>query len=226
MLTITPDEYRDSAARKKVIKKVASILEEDSIIIAPILHGYAYVSNGKSEFVMSRIKELKGMAPEISLVRLVANVEQIEALCGALTSEQIRLIKKFWPGPLLAERATSPHLRYSFGSRKLPDTVFFTQASNSLLVGVCREIGPVAFSPIMTFDYGNNNREILTDLENLPTSIEESVSLAIEGEGEWSHAQSTFISLPGVDVLLTKIGEITAEMIREVVPRAQVNAAN
>jgi len=226
MITVTHDEYSNSAERKKIIKKVASVLTEDSIIIAPVLLGYAYVSSGNSEFAMSRIKELKGMAPEISLVRLVANVEQIEALCGSLTSEQIRLLEKYWPGPLIAERATIPELRYSFGSRRLPDTLFFTQASNSLLAGVCRAIGPLAFSPIIKIDHSSNGRKALTALEQLPISANESISLVIEGTGVWSTAQSTLISLSGVDVKLTKAGEITAEMIREVVPRAQVNSGN
>ena len=129
-------------------------------------------------------------------------------------------------GPLIAERATIPELRYSFGSRRLPDTLFFTQASNSLLAGVCRAIGPLAFSPIIKIDHSSNGRKALTALEQLPISANESISLVIEGTGVWSTAQSTLISLSGVDVKLTKAGEITAEMIREVVPRAQVNSGN
>jgi tRNA A37 threonylcarbamoyladenosine synthetase subunit TsaC/SUA5/YrdC len=222
MLTISPDEYRDSAARKKVIKRIASVLENDAIIIAPVSQGYAYVSSGKNETAMSLIKQLKDMAQETSLVRLVANFEQVEQLCGALTSEQIRLLEKYWPGPLIAERETSPHLRFSFGSRKLPDTLFFTQAQNPLLAGVCKIIGPLAFSPIMIQD-PSNNRRIMQNLDECPLSAAELEPLAIVGDGVWLTAQSTLISLPGADVVLAKAGAIDEEMIREVVPRARVN---
>lgn len=222
MLTISLDELTSAPARKKVVKQIASVLQEDSLIVAPVAHGYAYVANGNSEFAMSRIKEIKGLDPQTALARLVANFEQVEALCGALTSEQIRLLERYWPGPLIAERETLSHLRYSFGSRKLPDTIFFTQAAHPLLVGTCKEVGPLAFSPIVVEGTSLNERKVLTELSELPNSAAENSGLAIAGENAWTNTKSTLISLPGVEVVIMKVGEISEEAIREIVPRARV----
>lgn len=222
MVKITADSLKSAPARRSAVKQIASEMLNDSVVIAPVAQGYAYVSNGRSEFAMDRIRELKGLNPQTSLVRLVANFEQVEELCGALTSEQIRLLQRYWPGPLIAERETLPELRYSFGSRKLPDTIFFTQASHRLVIGACKEVGPLAFSPIMINEISSGERQILTDLAKIPAKVEESIALAIEDGNEWSTAKSTHISCPGVEVVIKKIGDITAESIIEVVPRARI----
>ena len=221
MLTISRDGLTSSPARKKVIKQIATALQEDGLIVAPIAHGYAFIANGRSEFAMSRIKEIKGIDPQTPLVRLVANYEQVESLCGALTSEQIRLLERHWPGPLIAERETLSNLRYSFGSRKLPDSIFFTQAAHPLLIGVCKEVGPLAFSPIMVESVTQQDRTVLSNLVDLPESIAEFFHIAIAGDNSWSQAKSTLISLPGVEVVIMKIGEIGEAAIREIVPRVR-----
>lgn len=224
MLTIPFDGSMSAQSRKKVVKQIASALQEDALVVAPVSLGYAFIANGKSEFAMNRIRQIKGIEPETSLVRLVANYEQVESLCGALTSEQIRLLTRHWPGPLIAERETLLHLRFSFGSRKLPDTIFFTQAANRLVAGVCKEVGPLAFSPVMVEGDSPEERKVLSDLKDLPESIAENIHLAIEAENAWTTAKSTLISLPGVEVVIIKIGEISQEAILEIVPRAQIKS--
>jgi len=224
VLTISLDGLTSAPARKKVVKQIAIALQEDALIVAPIAHGYAFVANGRSEFAVSRIKEIKGIDPQTPLGRLVANYEQVESLCGALTSEQIRLLERHWPGPLIAERGTLPHLRYSFGSRRLPDSIFFTQATHPLLVGACKEVGPLAFSPIMVESVAQQDRTVLADLKDLPAPIAESFHLAIKGDDSWTQAKSTWISLRGVDVVITKMGDISEAAIREIVPRARLES--
>ena len=221
VLTISLDGLTSAPARKKIIKQIATALEEDALIVGPIAQGYAFIASGKSEFAMSRIKEIKGIEPQTPLVRLVANYEQVESLCGALTSEQIRLLERHWPGPLIAERETLSDLRYSFGSRKLPDSIFFTQAAHPLLIGVCKEVGPLAFSPIMVESVTQQVRTVLSNLVDLPESLTEFLQIAIAGDNSWSQAKSTLISLPGVEVVIMKIGDIGEAAIREIVPRVR-----
>ena len=96
MQTVTGKDLESSYGKRKVIAQLSAALSQGQIIIAPVAQGYAYLGDGRSGSAMSQIREIKGFDAAIPLVTLVANYKQVEQYCGSLTSEQIRVIKKFW----------------------------------------------------------------------------------------------------------------------------------
>ena len=222
MQTVTGKDLESSYGKRKVIAQLSGALSQGQIIIAPVAQGYAYLGDGRSGSAISQIREIKGFDAGIPLVTLVANYKQVEQYCGSLTSEQIRVIKKFWPGALIIERETQSHLRYSFGSRILPDRLMFTEATNSIVKALCRKVGPLGFSPIMA--NGELGREVITDITALTNESTEKVSHLLSATTEsWSQLKSTWLLFEGGEVKIRRIGEISEASIREIIPRAKLD---
>ncbi|NBN91274.1 MAG: hypothetical protein EB009_01220 [Actinobacteria bacterium] len=220
-MEIIREDLESASARRKIINQLSLALSQGLLIIAPIAQGYAYICDGRSNFAVGRVREIKGYDSSVPLVNLVYGPKQIEQYCDSLTSEQIKLLQKFALGPLVIERESQAQLRFSFGSRLLPDKLLFAQASNPIMKSLCRKVGPLAFSPLMT--NSGEERHILTDLTTLPEESAQNASFFLHvNQDSWSKAKSTLIAMRGVEVVIRKIGDITESSIREIVPRAKV----
>ncbi len=214
MHTLKADSLKSKIGREKAIFKIVEALRSDEIVIAPIDQGYAYIADPNSELAMTIIKELKGMSASHFFALLINNVEQIKDYCGSISSEQRLLAKEFWPGPLMLECDVLPGLRGSFGSDGTPESLFFKQAANETLKGVCEMSGPVVFSPIV--DKAKNS---ITELRKVSSEAKKIVKYAIESKSRWSKKVTTVVSFHQSSVEITRRGDISEQQVRKIVPK-------
>lgn len=213
MLTITAESLKSKVGREKAIFKIVEALRADEIVIAPIDQGFAYIADPNSDVAMAKIKEIKAMAPSSYFALLVHSVEQIHQYCGPTSTEQRLLAKEFWPGPLLMECAVLPGVIGSFGSDGSPDSLFFRQAVDPVVAGICEMSGPVVFSPILDAD-----KNTIGDFKKLPPIAKKSAKYGIGVKRRWSKDLATIVSFSKAGAVIKKIGGVSEQQIRTIIP--------
>lgn len=218
MLTLSAETLKTKTGREKAIFKIVEALRADEVIIAPIDQGYAYLADPNSDLAMAKIKEIKGMDPSVYFALLVNSVSQIQNYCGVISTEQRLLAQQFWPGPLMFECDVLPGLSGSFGADSAPESLYFRYSADPTVSGVCEMFGPLVFSPILDGD-----KKSIGDLKKLSSAAKKIARYAITGKSRWSKTPSTIVAFSSAGVVIKRIGGITEQQIRALIPQVKVN---
>ncbi|MFN3504970.1 MAG: L-threonylcarbamoyladenylate synthase [Caldimicrobium sp.] len=89
-----PNQLRDT------LKRIAQFLESDKVGAIPTETFYALACNPFSEKALERLFILKKREPNKPILLLLGSLDDLSLVVSHVPALALKLIKKFWPGPL------------------------------------------------------------------------------------------------------------------------------
>ena len=102
----------------RLIEEAAAIVREGGLVAFPTETVYGLAADASNPAAVARLNQVKGRPPEKPYSWHVHSVEQLEPLVGELPPPAVRLIERFWPGPLTIILPTKTGTTIGF---RLPD---------------------------------------------------------------------------------------------------------
>ena len=91
----------EALAQDPAIKKAAELIQAGQLVAFPTETVYGLGADASSEAAAKRIYQAKGRPPDNPLIVHIANMQQLNDIVrGKLNTISLKLIEKFWPGPL------------------------------------------------------------------------------------------------------------------------------
>ena len=87
-------------ANNKNIKLAADLLHNDGIVAFPTETVYGLGALASNKNAVERIYKVKGRPKNNPLIVHIYKIEQVLSIVGNIPLDVMKLIKKYWPGPL------------------------------------------------------------------------------------------------------------------------------
>lgn len=194
-----------------MIEKVIAGIKRGEVVILPLEHSYVYACDAFSFAAVNRLHQLRNDPPGVAAQVVIGKAQTLSGLAQSVSSEVKKLTEEFWPGLLTLNLAQSQSLVWDLGDDgKLRDFAVRMPEQTQTLE-VINATGPLAIAsatvageaPVRTAA-NPHNLEILDigELEIGPLS--------------------TVVVQAGPKLLLSRVGAITLEDLRKVVPTIEL----
>ena len=177
---------------------------------------YGLGADALNPMAVARIFEAKSRPSFDPLIVHVADLRQAEILVQKIPAPALKLMEKFWPGPLtlvLAKAATVPDIV----SSSLP-TVAIRVPNHPMALQLIRESGRPIAAPSANL-FGEVSP---TTAEHVRQSLGDKVDLILDGGPCRVGVESTVLSLAGSKPVLLRPGGVPLEEIRALVGEVDV----
>ncbi len=193
------------------IQKAAQIIQEGGLVAFPTETVYGLGADALNPLAVARIFEAKNRPQFDPLIVHVADMRQAEILVQKFHPLALKLIGRFWPGPLtvvLPRSSIVPDLVTS----GLP-TVAIRVPNHPLALELIRESGrPIAAPSANTFGGVSP-----TTADHVRASLGGKVDLILDGGPCSVGVESTVVSFTGKDAVLLRPGGVSLEEIQALI---------
>lgn len=94
------DIINDKSALETALREAAGLLAEGQTVAFPTETVYGLGANALDEAAVKKVFEAKGRPSDNPLIIHIAEMSQLEGLVKSVPERALRLMEKFWPGPL------------------------------------------------------------------------------------------------------------------------------
>jgi L-threonylcarbamoyladenylate synthase len=193
------------------IQKAAQIIQEGGLVAFPTETVYGLGADALNPLAVAGIFQAKNRPQFDPLIVHVADMRQAEILVARFPEKALRLIEKFWPGPLtlvLPKSSLVPDIVTS----SLP-TVAIRVPNHPMALELIRESGrPIAAPSANLFGQVSP-----TTAEHVRRSLGEKVDLILDGGPCVIGLESTVISFVGKEPVLLRPGGVPLEEIQALI---------
>lgn len=147
-----------------------------------------------------RVFEAKRRPRDVSLPVLVTGAEQALSLASAVPAGAVRLMERFWPGPLTIVLPTRPDLGADLGDEEA--TIGVRSPSHPVPLALCARVGPLATTSANV--HGEPTLQTAAEVEEAFGAL---VPIVLDG-GRCEGAPSTVIDFTGEVPKLLREGRI------------------
>lgn len=194
------------------ISRAAGILRRGGLVAFPTETVYGLGADALNPTAVCRIFEAKKRPKFDPLIVHVASFEQAALLWKGIDSAAVRLIKKFWPGPLAIVLPKSS---------RVPDivtaglsTVAVRMPAHPMALDLIRALGrPIAAPSANLF-----GRTSPTTAKDVREDLGKKVDLVLDGGPCRVGVESTVVTVENGRAFLLRPGGVSVEEIREVIP--------
>jgi tRNA threonylcarbamoyl adenosine modification protein (Sua5/YciO/YrdC/YwlC family) len=200
-----PDE------RAAGIREAAYAVRRGDLVVIPTDTVYGIGADAFTPSAVAKLLAAKGRGREMPVPVLVGSRPVLDALVVGLSDAGKALVEVFWPGALTIVVKHSPALAWDLGETR--GTVALRMPSDPVTLDLLKETGPMAVS--------SANRSGLppaTTCENAQAQLGDSVAIYLDGGITNDAVASTIVDLTGEVPTIVRLGAISAERLREVVP--------
>jgi len=204
----------DNEDNKKIIKKAGEALGEGRLVAFPTETVYGLGADGLNEKAVKNIFKAKGRPQDNPLILHIASLEMLEKLALDISQDSLRLIEKFWPGPLtIIFKRTRLVPNIITGGL---DTVAIRMPENKLARDIIRE----AKTPIAAPSANTSGRPSPTRASHVYEDLKSRVDYIVDGGTTGIGLESTVIDMSEEVPTILRPGAIGLEDIRRVLPSA------
>ena len=198
------------------IARAAAILRSGGLVAFPTETVYGLGAHALDPDAVRRIFAAKGRPAEDPLIVHVHSVEALGALATAVPPVAAALASRFWPGPLtmVVRRSSVVPGEVTAGL----DTVAIRVPAHP----IAHALISTAAIPVAAPSANLFSRPSPTRAEHVLQDLDGRIDLLIDGGPTYVGVESTVIDLTGSVPTILRPGAVTLEMIRAVVPAAQL----
>lgn len=199
------------------IKRAAELIKSGETVAFPTETVYGLGANAYDAEAVKKIFAAKGRPADNPLIVHISDMEMLKGITSEVPEYAFRLADKFWPGPLtmiMPKSQKIPHVT-SGGL----DTVGVRFPSNP----VAKELIRLSGLPIAAPSANSSGRPSPTNAGRVYEDMSGKIPAIIDGGECDIGLESTVIALSGNKVTVLRPGKVTAEMISEVLPEADVS---
>ncbi len=124
------------------IRAAADALGGGDIVGLPTDTIYGLAADPFHTGASDRLFRVKGRPRSVELPVLVADADQAMALCASVPPSALRLMERYWPGPLTLVLPRRPGLAADLGEEDA--TIGIRCPAHPVPLAVCRAVGPIA----------------------------------------------------------------------------------
>jgi L-threonylcarbamoyladenylate synthase len=189
----------------KAVERAASLLAEGDVVAFPTETVYGLGADARNAVAVAKIFELKKRPHFDPLIVHVAGREWVSILASQVPERALRLMDRFWPGPLTLILPKSD---------VVPDivtaglgTVGIRMPSHPVALALIEKLGrPVAAPSANPFGYMST-----TSAADVARLFDERLPLILDGGPSSFGIESTILSFPDDRVLLHRHGSVSME---------------
>ena len=192
-------------------EKVFAAIKRGEVVILPLEHSYVYACDAFSLAAVNRLHQLRNDPPGVAAQVIVGKARTISGLAQGVSPEIIELTENFWPGLLTLNLPQNQSLNWDLGDGgnltnfvvRMPDQISTLEVVNAT--------GPLAIASA-------------TLAGTAPiTRVENNHQLEALDVGELAAGPlSTVVVLEGENLTITRVGALTLEALRKVVPTIEL----
>ncbi len=201
------------------IQKAAEIIQEGGLVAFPTETVYGLGADALNPYAVARIFEVKNRPQFDPLIVHVADMRQAEILALKFPEKALRLIEKFWPGPLtvvLQKAAIVPDIVTS----SLP-TVAIRVPNHPMALELIRESGRPIAAPSAN-PFGGVSP---TTAEHVRQSLGGKIDMILDGGPCLVGVESTVISFVGKEPVLLRPGGVSLEEIQAIIGKVEIHTS-
>jgi tRNA threonylcarbamoyl adenosine modification protein (Sua5/YciO/YrdC/YwlC family) len=192
-------------------ERVVASIKRGEVVILPLEHSYVYACDAFSFSAVNRLHQLRNDPDGIAAQVIVGKVQTLGGLVQGLTSEVNKLTEEFWPGLLTLNLPQNKSLSWDLGDGGNLDNFAVRMPNRLETLEVVNETGPLAIAsarfagaPPITFVENIHQLEAL-DIGELAAG-----------------PLSTVVTLEGENLGVLRVGALTLEDLRNVVPTIEL----
>lgn len=192
-------------------EKVIAAIKRGEVVILPLEHSYVYACDAFSLAAVNRLHQLRNDPPGVAAQVIVGKARTISGLAQGVSPEITELTENFWPGLLTLDLPQNQSLNWDLGDGgnltnfvvRMPDQISTLEVVNAT--------GPLAIASA-------------TLAGTAPiTRVENNHQLEALDVGELAAGPlSTVVVLEGENLTITRVGALTLEALRKVVPTIEL----
>jgi tRNA threonylcarbamoyl adenosine modification protein (Sua5/YciO/YrdC/YwlC family) len=192
-------------------EKVFAAIKRGEVVILPLEHSYVYACDAFSLAAVNRLHQLRNDPPGVAAQVIVGKARTISGLAQGVSPEITELTENFWPGLLTLNLPQNQSLNWDLGDGgnltnfvvRMPDQISTLEVVNAT--------GPLAIASA-------------TLAGTAPiTRVENNHQLEALDVGELAAGPlSTVVVLEGENLTITRVGALTLEALRKVVPTIEL----
>jgi tRNA threonylcarbamoyl adenosine modification protein (Sua5/YciO/YrdC/YwlC family) len=192
-------------------ERVVASIKRGEVVILPLEHSYVYACDAFSFAAVNRLHQLRNDPDGIAAQVIVGKVQTLGGLVQGLTAEVNKLTEEFWPGLLTLNLPQNKSLSWDLGDGGNLDNFAVRMPNRIETLEVVNETGPLAIASARFA-----GAPPITYVEN----IHQLEALDI---GELAAGPlSTVVALEGENLGVLRVGAVTLEDLRNVVPTIEL----
>lgn len=199
------------------IKKAAQIIQEGGLVAFPTETVYGLGADALNPYAVAQIFEAKNRPTFDPLIVHVADMRQADILVQKFPSLALKLVEKFWPGPLTVVLPKSQMVP-DIVTSSLP-TVAIRVPNHPLALELIRESGRPIAAPSAN-PFGGVSP---TTAEHVRKSLGSKVEMILDGGPCSVGVESTIISFAEKEPVLLRPGGASLEEIQALIGHVQVH---
>lgn len=153
----------------------------------------------------------KGRDRDMPIPVLVGHVKALDGLAQRVDPITKALAEAFWPGALTIVVKSQPTLRWDLGN--INQTVALRMPLNPIAIELLNAVGPMAVSSA-----NKTGQPAATNVEEAIEQLGEVVTIYLDGGQTPGNVASTIVDVSSGEIKLLRLGAISIEEIRQVVP--------
>jgi tRNA threonylcarbamoyl adenosine modification protein (Sua5/YciO/YrdC/YwlC family) len=191
--------------------RVIAAIKRGEVVILPLEHSYVYACDAFSFAAVNRLHQLRNDPAGIAAQVLIGKAQTLSGLVQGLSDEVKNLTEKFWPGLLTLNLPQNQSLNWDLGDGGNLTNFAVRVPNQSSTQEVINATGPLAIAAATLAGSGSARR-----VENIH-------ELEVLDIGElMTGLLSTVVALEGGTLAVTRVGALTFEDLRKVVPTIEL----
>ncbi|TYP75636.1 L-threonylcarbamoyladenylate synthase [Paenibacillus methanolicus] len=207
------------APKPEELAEAAGLLREGDTVAFPTETVYGLGADARSDEAVARIFEAKGRPSDNPLIVHIADRAQLAGLALPWGELAERLMDRFWPGPLTLVLPAAPGAVSSRVTAGL-DTVAVRMPSHPVALALIAASG----CPVAAPSANRSGRPSPTLAAHVAADLGGRIAGIVDGGAAGVGLESTVVEIDGETVRILRPGGVTAEELREVVPRVEYDA--
>lgn len=204
-------DCRDPDIRVDAVKTAAHSVSTGELVVLPTDTVYGLGADAFTPEAVARLLEVKGRQRDMPVPVLVGSWSTIDGLVTNVDTQARNLIEAFWPGGLTLVVRHAPTLRWDLGDAE--GTVAIRMPLHPVAIELLEATGPMAVS--------SANRHAQPPAQTAAQAREQlgdDVAVYLEDGPAAGGVASTIVDLTGDTPRILRLGAISADALREVVP--------
>ena len=202
----------DNSKFNEAVDTAVRYIKSGEVIIAAAEHGYVYLADAFDKDAVKAIHILRGDRTNVVAQVFIGDIKVLTGITARLTQEQDNLLKTFWPGLLSVTMKSQLALSWDLGDERRLGKVNVRLPNRKFLNAILLKTGPLAVASVAL-----TGESAILDLKKL--SIYESDIGVVFDEGQLASGQlSTWIDISENEVTVVRVGDISLEQLRSIVP--------
>ena len=202
----------DDSKFNEAVDTAVRYIKSGEVIIAAAEHGYVYLADAFDKDAVKAIHILRGDRTNVVAQVFIGDIKVLTGITARLTQEHDNLLRAFWPGLLSVTMKSQLALSWDLGDERRLGKVNVRLPNRKFLNAILLKTGPLAVASVAL-----TGESVVLDLTKV--SIYESDIGVIFDEGQLESGQlSTWIDLSENVTTVIRVGDISLEQLRSIVP--------